>query len=475
MRVLLIRPSSDMEQIVPPLGIVSLGSYLGQVLPDIRVRLLDNLLKNLSTRSIVRVVQDWKPDLIGISATYFESPDALRLCRALRPHTGTLVLGGPYPSTEYERLLQQTEVDACIVGEGEETLASMLRTLDAGKREAWAELPGVAVRVRDRILFSGRGAVSDLDSLPVPDFSLLPLERYFQRRLGNVQGAIQLSGRALPLATSRGCPFRCTYCSRPHGKRYRARSAARVVEDILTLADRYGVTEFHIVDDMFNLDSRRVMELSRLLVRKNRTFNFCFSNGLHAHNLSEELIASLRAMGTYRITIGIESVVPKVLESIEKDLDISHVNDVIEKLVQHRIITGGFFMLGLPGEEREDFHRTVDFAVNSRLHTATFHICQLFPGTPASERYVAEEGVYDSRLLEGNDYGRCTFNPSRISDEELLPLRRWAYRRFYLNPGRMVRLMRMIPRKRSLLVPSYQIVRYVSGLGELYSRRRGWS
>jgi anaerobic magnesium-protoporphyrin IX monomethyl ester cyclase len=461
MRVLLIKPSSGMLQIVPPLGLVCVASYLRQEIPEVETRIFDNHLEKRSPEGVIEFIRDWKPDIIGITSTYYEAPPAKDLIRLARPLCKSIVLGGPYASLEYRRILSETEIDSCVVGEGELTFVEMVRLAMQDRTKEWRGIPGVAIRAgNSEILFTKRPAIENLDILPTPDFSFLPIERYFSPLVFNTQSAIRLSRRSLPIMTSRGCPFGCVFCFHNFGKIWRACSAEHVVEDILRLSDRFGVSEFHICDDVFNLQAPRVLEISRRIVQSGRKLNFCFSSGLRADGLTQETIHALKAMGTYRISIGIESGEARVLKNLNKKIDLDMVRNVIEHLVREQILTGGFFMLGLPGETEEDFRRTVDFACSSRLHTATFHIYQTFPQIGASEM-DSHEGAFDSSVFEGGDFGTCHNNVSAIPTQRLPKLRRWAYRKFYLYPPRIYRLVRDIPRKRSLIEPFLQLIRYL--------------
>jgi len=454
MRILLIRPSSGMSQIVPPLGLVSVASYLKQEIPEVDVFILDNHLEKRSPHNLVEFIRNWKPDIIGITAMHYEAFDAKELIQIVRPLCGIIVLGGPYASLDYKRILSKTEIDACVVGEGELAFVEMVRLAMQDRIFEWRFVPGVSVHgENNEIIFSKRSMIENIDILPTPDFSFLPMERYFSTS-ASVQSAIQLSRRALPIMTSRGCPFGCIFCFHNFGKVWRARSAENVVKDIMQLSDKFGVDEFHICDDLFNLEALRVMEISRLIVQSGRRFHFCFSNGLRADGLSQDVIQALKAMGTYRISIGIDSGDPKILKNLNKKIDLNMASNVINELARERILTGGFFLIGSPGETEEDFRRSVDFARRSKLHTAVFHIYQTFTADD-------KDRTFHMSILEGSSYDSCPNNVSAIPTQRLPILRRWAFRRFYFYLPRIYRLVRDIPYKRSLFKPFLQLVRFL--------------
>jgi anaerobic magnesium-protoporphyrin IX monomethyl ester cyclase len=472
MRVLLIKPSSGMTQVVPPLGLVCLASYLKREVPETEIRILDNQLEKRPMESVAGLIRDWKPDIVGITSMYYEAHQTKNLIRLAKPLCGSVVIGGPYASAEYRRILMETEADACVVGEGELTFTEMVRLAMRDRIDSWREVPGAAVRNENReAQFSGRDPIGNIDILPTPDFSFLGIENYFSPLVSNVQSAIQLSSRTLPIMTSRGCPFDCVFCFHNFGRKWRARSAEFVVGDILNLSERFGVNEFHICDDVFNLEPDRVLEISRRIVQSGRKLRFCFSNGLRADGLSREIIKALKVMGAYRINIGIESGDARVLKNLNKKIDLTHVRDVIDQIAGERILTGGFFMLGLPGETEEDFRHSVDFARRSRLHTAVFHIYQTFPGSDEAANKYGDSSL-DSSILDGAGYGVCHNNVSAIPTDRLPALRRWAFRSFYLHPPRIFRLLRDIPRKRSLIEPFLQLTRYLLSGGGLFETQR---
>lgn len=464
MRVVLVRPTSTLHQTVPPLGILSLGSFLRQECPGVEVRLFDQLVLRWSLEKLVGQIVKLCPDLVGISAINFEAPGAWILAEALYGRVPNLILGGPYASMSYSRILERPEFDACVIGEGEETIVQLVRELDSGRLIGDLDLEGTAVRGREGVRIAApRTPIQDMDRLPCPDFSLLPLERYFQPGMTSVESSIQLSRRALPIMTSRGCPHNCVFCFHNFGKKFRARSAEKVVSDLEEISSRYQVDEFHFSDDAFAQDSRRVFEIARLIEERGLRLRFSFSGGLRVDNLTAEMIAAMKAMGTYQVKIGIESAAPSVLEKLQKGIDLAQVENVIDELTGQGILTGGFFMLGLPNEREEDFRETVRFACRSKLHMATFHVCHVFPGSPLDQQVLQQGGEAQRWTVEGLDYGSCPINVSKISSARLEHLRRWALRRFYIDPRRMVRLLRVVPKKRVLMNPAIDLVAYVWG------------
>lgn len=465
MRIALLRPFSTWAQHCPPVGIVSLANYLEREFPGLDIHLFDEIIRLPGDEPLVTSLQRLRPDVIGLSVLHKDAPEAFALVKALRPFCRVMVLGGAFASAEPARILQaQPRIDACVVGEGEAALADILRAVDAGREDRLWEIPGVVAR-RDGVpVPAARRPALDIDTLPSLDYGLLPMERYLRWAGGNVEGGVQMRTRALPIVTSRGCPYQCTFCFRPFGNTYRARSADRVLQDITSLSDRYDVQEFHILDDTFALDRARVLDISRGIVATGRNYLFSLSNGANVSHLTDEVVDALKAMGTYRVSMGVESAVPRVLKKIRKNIDPEEVSRAASRLASRRILAGGFFMLGLPDETEDDFRKTVEFASRSPLHTAGFSICQLFPGTEASNEFLrTRPGRQDEECPIGCGYESSAMNPSRIPTDRLPVLRSWAYRKFYLNASRVFHIWRDVPNTLALLRPGIQAANYLLG------------
>jgi anaerobic magnesium-protoporphyrin IX monomethyl ester cyclase len=446
MRIVLIRTyqRSIVDDLGHPLGIMALDAYLRTRGYD-DIELFDMRLRKESPTEILDRVLPLQPDVIGLSSLTIER-DAIheltRLIKARRPQA-TTVLGGPYATSSKRTVMRDPAVDYVVVGEGEITFHELLETLRSGADPA--AVSGILYRRGGEVLQTpDRPTIADLDTLPFPSWDRIDMDAY-ERFPGMNRVA---GGKWVVLDTSRGCPFKCTYCHDVFGKRFRARSPAKVVAEMQLLNEKYGITDFHFYDDIFNFRKDRVLEICRLIRERGLKIHMQFPNGVRADMMDTELLAAMKAAGTYRVCYAIESASPRIQKSMKKRLKIEKVRQLIDDTDRMGILVHGFFMLGFPGETREEVLSTVKFALASKLHSAGFYLVTPFEGSPLSDEYLQP-----SIEMHGTDFSYYD-NPHSLSEvpaEEIKRIQRSAYLRFYLNPRRVWRVMRLLPRKRAIL------------------------
>ena len=259
MRVALIRTFQPMlvEEIAHPLGILSLDAYLRERgFHD--VHLFDMRLRRETPEQILARVLPLRPDVIGLSALTIERDNVhalARLIKKLAPHVVT-VLGGPYPTSSGQSVMKDESVDCAVIGEGEITFHELLVALRE-KRDL-STVSGILFRDGERVVETpDRPTIADLDELPMPSWDRVDFAEYDKDP--NLERFT--AGRWAAIATSRGCPFKCTYCHDVFGKRFRARSPQKVIEEMELLIERHGVRSFLFYEDIFNFQRKRVLEI----------------------------------------------------------------------------------------------------------------------------------------------------------------------------------------------------------------------
>lgn len=447
LRIVLVRVYQPqvIDDLAHPLGIMALDAFLRtKGYEDIHLHDM-RLQRETPTQTVARVLA-LRPDVVGLSALTVEKEATHQLAGLIKryaPET-TVVLGGPYATSAKTTAMRDPAIDYAVVGEGEFTFHELLETLRSGGDVS--AVRGMLYRAQGAVHATpARPFVQDLDTLPLPSWDRIDMAAY--QRVGCVD---HLSGRPwVVFYTSRGCPFRCTYCHDVFGKKFRARSPAKVVEEMELLYTRHGVREFHFYDDIFNFDKARVLEICRLIKAKRwRDVSLQFPNGVRADMMDIEMLRALKEAGTIRLCYAIESASPRIQKQVKKHLKLDKVRQLIDDTDRLGMLSHGFFMLGFPGETREEIRATIAWALASKLHTAAFFLVCPFEGTPLSEAYVAP-----AREVHGAEwqYYHAPFSLSAVPAEELKQLQREAYLRFYLDPVRMARFASRLPHKRVFL------------------------
>jgi len=450
MRILLVRASPVGRGrlgivppgIVPPLGILSLAASLRRSRPEDDVRIADASIDFGSAGDMEALVASWEPDIVGLSGLSQEAFHVRSLAaasRRARPDA-PVIAGGPIASAFPAGVLEHiSELDASCYGEGEETIVEIAWRIASGR--GLDGVRGTVFRAPGGALVTNRPRpfIKDLDSLPAIDWGLVDLGVY--SRTMNFAHLPPDRAGYVPMITTRGCPYGCSYCHKFFGKNVRSMSPAAIAAEMDRIARTYGVREFHIVDDIFNHRRGRVIEFCREIEARRLDVRLAFPNGLRGDILDAEDVGALSSTGLFFTALAIESVVPRIQRLVRKNLDVERVFEVASSFAGGGVLTRAFVMLGFPTETREEMEETVRRVVESEFHMAMFFSVTPYPGTPLFD--IAVRSGFDPRLWVEKrfTYDRDFVNTSTLPDGEYGDLLREARRRFYTHPGRRDRLV----------------------------------
>jgi anaerobic magnesium-protoporphyrin IX monomethyl ester cyclase len=309
-------------------------------------------------------------------------------------------VGGPYPSGEAEPFLDR--FDLVAVGEGEDTIVEIMRHLDDRRFE---EVPGLVFKRDGAVVRTEpRARAKDVEGLPLPYRRDLPNQRYIEYWRRHWKDA------TTPLMSTRGCPFRCEFCHKPvFGDLFRARPSASVIEEMAEIAE-LGYDHVWMSDDLFTLNYRRTMDLSRDIEAAGLPLTWeCLSRVTHVDG---ELFAQMRRAGCRRIFFGIESGDEGVLKQMSKGITPAQARQTVEACVGAGIRAAGFFMVGYLGETPESLMRTIRFSSHLPLDYVSYTIAYPLPGTrfytKVKERRQEGEWQYarHNRLLFNSDFSQ---------------------------------------------------------------------
>lgn len=428
----------------PPLGILYLAAYIRDRF-DVDLLLVDQRAEDCSVEELARKAIDFEADVVGIgtlTSYAFSLPELTQAIRKGLPKA-LIVLGGPHASSFGARALANTAADAVVMGEGEHPFEAILSAhLDASD---FAHIPGLIWRETSGEIISNPGAlpmIEDLDTLPFPAYDLLDVSKYWKDfSFGNLP-----PHRYVSVFTSRGCPRACAFCHSIFGKRFRGHSPERVVAELRHYVDTFGIREIEILDDTFNHDASRVIHLADLMNKEGFKLKLGTPNGLQSHTLTEEVLDALVSVGLHQTSLALESGSPRIQKMIGKHLSIPKFIWCVEQTIKRRILTNGFTILGFPTETEEEVQATIDVACGSMLHTASFFTIMPYPNTPL---YSQIQQTHPEKLeginYDGRDFSMVAMNFSEVPDAALFAAQRKAWRRFYLNPGRIGRIVRDYP------------------------------
>lgn len=398
----MIMPYDSIRRIGEPLGLLYIAASLEK--HGYTVRILDSSAEGyynveelgggyirygLSDSVISEKIKEFMPDLVGVSSLFSaRMQETLRVCK-LAKQIGEIavVVGGLHPSLYPEDILKNSCVDYIIMREGEERFVRFL----SGE----TGIDGIAYREgKDTIINPPTSRINDLDELPFPARHLIDMDTYFD--IAVPYAPFFKDNRVAQILSSRGCPGSCNFCSTVNywGRSFRSRSVNSIIDEIQHLKDKYDIKEVQFVDDNLTANPKRAKELFRRL--KSLNLHWCTPHGLMVNTLDDDILDIMGDSGCYQISLAIESGSPRVLkEIIHKNINLERVKHLIEKAHENNIGVHLLFLVGLPGEKKEEILQTLDFPFRTEADSISFFIASPLPGSELYE-YSLQKGYLDS-------------------------------------------------------------------------------
>lgn len=446
MKILLINPpirqtiescmpkilEEDLEYL-PPLGLMSLAGYLLEKSSH-QVEILDCQVERLNYQELEEILKQKNFDAVGITAMTFTIIDVIttaRIIKKVKP-LAKIILGGPHVNVYPNETMKIAAFDFLILGEGEETIKLLLDNLNNQAR--LVNIKGLVFRQGDKIINTGCNKfLENLDDLPFPARTLVPYKKYFSILAKNKV--------VTTMFTSRGCPYNCLFCDRPHlGKVFRARSANNVVKEFKKCQE-LGIGEIFIYDDTFTIDRQRVVDICKKLIDLKLKIDWDIR--ARVNTVDEELIKLMKQAGCQRIHYGVEAGTDKILKVLRKGITREMVEKAFKWTKKAKIQTVAYFMIGSPQENEEDIMESIKFA--KKINPDFIHVSITTP-FPATDLYL--EGLC-SGIIKVDYWKKFAENPvpdfipppweEIFTKDQLVALLKKFYQSFYFRPGYIIK------------------------------------
>lgn len=412
----------------PPLGILYIASFLKNKTSH-EVKILDTQVEKMSYFDIEKKVKDFGPDIVGISTMTYMLYDVILTAKIVKGINKNIhvCLGGPHTSIYPNETLRIPEVDSIVVGDGEIAFAELVESLSEGRE---IKTPGVFESGRDDNLrinsLDPAYYIKDLDQLPFPARSLTPYKKYFS--------AVSRRSIVTSIVTSRGCPYKCIFCQLPFNK-LRMRSAKNVVDEMEKCC-LMGINEIDIYDDTFNFSEQRVIAICDEIIKRKLKIGWSFRG--RVDKVSKRMLERAKLAGCERIHYGVEAGSQKTLDILKKVITLEQIKTAFRLTKDVGISTLAYFMVGSPGEAREDIMNTIRFAEQLEPDLVTFSITTPWPGTEmyrmGLEQGVIKRDYWKEFVLNPKEIFIPPFWEENLKFKELVKIRNFALKKFYLRP-----------------------------------------
>jgi anaerobic magnesium-protoporphyrin IX monomethyl ester cyclase len=357
----------------PPLGVSYIAASLQKA--GYPVQLIDCTF--LDKKEALRRAMEPKVDMVGIYGMVSMLDECVWFAQQLRSRCRWLVAGGPLPTCEPELFLK--DFDVVVQGEGEQTMLELLRAFEDGSD--LASVPGIAYHSEPQgvvITTPARAFNRELDQLPFPARSLLPNESYI--RYGKKKYGFSIT----TVMSTRGCPYRCEFCSNVvFGGSYRERSVDNVVDEIEE-ALALGYERISFADDVFTMKKERVIKVCREIQRRELHFAWECLGRVDALDYATAL--EMKAAGCTRIFFGIESGSEEILKLMNKKITTEQARQAVLAAHQAGLQVGAFFILCYPGDTDETVLTTLRYAGSLPLDYIGLSMPYPLPGTELYNR-----------------------------------------------------------------------------------------
>lgn len=424
-------------------GIAYIVSYLKNIHGYNSLKVFDFNNKNDNIASRIHEIRNF--DVIGLSIQSYTYQSALKIAHQVKTKKNILIAGGPHVNLDGADFLKINEIfDLTMVGEGEKRIAALLKAIE--EKSSLESIKGILYRKNREIVSTGTpDRIIDLDSLPFPDYS--DFDSIKDGKIHNY-----------PLVTSRGCPYRCTYCcvKKVMGEHWVDRSVDNIIDELKNARENYFIDSFNVRDDNFSLNMERAKCLCEELIKQNFNIKWSCYLGMRADKIDTELMSKMKRAGCFAISLGIESAVKKEFEAIKKGEDFSDILKAIKIAHLNRISVSGNFIIGLPYSNLESIRTSIKFATSLRLESCIFNLLVPFPGTEVWD-WVNNYGRILNDWREGFTIGK---NPIIVFETDEFP-KRDRIKAYYEANTRCKNYFAFINEHNSLIINMFCVIKTI--------------
>jgi len=400
-------------------------------------RIVDMVSQQISMENLIEIIKDYKPGLVGISTTTPVYNNAKYVAKTLRKNFPDLVLamGGVHPTISGKEVMEECpELDFIACGESEFLIQEVILCLESNK--SLKGITGVIYRDEDKLIENPkRPLIENLDEIPKPARHLLDPDLY--------QHSIPGKGfeRYASIFTSRGCPFKCIFCSQHtmYGRRVRWHSIDRVIDELEYIVHDLNVKHIIIMDETLTLNKKRLLSLCEEI--NNRKLKFTWEGWTHVSTVDEEILKAAKSSGLIRLSFGIESGDQEILKIIKKGITLDQVRMAYKIAHKIGIETRGSAMLGHPYETRETAWQTIKFLRSIKECQQIFlNVACPYPGTELHHCAITGKGgmkLLTTDYSKYKRYGDPVIEVNDLSAKALKRLQTIGLLYFYLTPKRI--------------------------------------
>jgi len=364
-----------------PLGLACISSILKHHSYNVSALNLNHFNSSEDEKQIQKAITDNNAKIVatgGLSAHYHKIDKIFNIVKNIDENLIT-ILGGGILSSEPNLIYKALKIDYGVLNEGELTIIELVDAIINNKEIE--KVNGIIYEKDSSIKITPpRDSIDDLDSLPFPDYDAFDVEHYLDMQMPNDNYYMYPfdKPRALPVITTRSCPYSCTFCYHPLGKKYRVSSLDYFFENLDILITKYDINILLILDELFSVNKTRMLEFAD----KIKKYNLKWIAQMRVDDVDEETLIKLKESGLYYISYGLESASNEVLKSMKKKLKIDKTEEALRLTKKHNIGIQGNFIFGDSAETKDTYNETITWWERHKEYQINLGVIEAYPGTP---------------------------------------------------------------------------------------------
>ncbi|MFH1715580.1 MAG: radical SAM protein [Elusimicrobiota bacterium] len=413
----------------PPMGLLSLAGYIEKH-TDYEVCVCDAPSLNMNFDDVIYHIGAQQPDILGLYVSTYYLLDTIKIAKEVKKNWPDIkiVAGGPHATIYPWQTIDIQEIDYVVCGDGEKAFTKLAKYLEEDELKAIDTIPNALTKDSPKNKEIIRERIENLDELPFPARHLIDNSKY--------SSILAIGSPMTTVITSRGCPFKCYFCSKLDGdQKFHYRSANHVVDELEEIVSNYKIRDFLFFDELFTCNKKRVIEICDEIV--NRKLNIRWNCRSRVDVLDEETVDKMKKAGCNLIQFGVETGTERMQNVINKKIDLEKARKTIAMVYDKGIHTYANFMIGLPTESDEETKKTVEYAKSLKADYVVFGIFAPIPKSVFYEQGLKEGRFHDFWMDYVND-------PKQIMNDYTWTLKDKdkyqkiivdAYRDFYTRPS----------------------------------------
>ena len=425
-RILLIQPMHEKQKkkvrtsISFPWGLAALAGSYRQAGYDVEI--LDGQALQFNKGELLLEINKFNFDIVGITAFSTQYPTVKLLAEQIKDTFRVpVIVGGPLASYQAEMVLATTDVDVCVIGEGEIAGVEILKSWDDPQ-----SVKGIAFKENGNIVLTlPQDRFVDLDHLPLPDFSLFEMKRYVWHN-NKFAGKTNSGIRAMTFITSRGCPYRCHFCSKSCLS-FRSMSPIKIYEMIAGLKHEFKLEEIYFGDELFLSSKSKFKELAPML----KSLNIPWGGQARVNLVDKEFLNMIKDTNCEGIGYGVESGSQQILNNMNKKITVKQIESAMRYTQRLKIPIKVQLIFGYPGENEETVQETIDLFKRVDHPGRRFNVITPIPGSKLyddclTQGLIKDEPGYLAAIEIGFGIGKVHVNFTNWPDDEIYPRKKAA-------------------------------------------------